>query len=425
MHLDPPTVSAFIFLQALLNGGFLAIGWAQDRRSTALALWAVAHLTAALASACLTAGFVQTAPLLTEAGLVLMSAHYALNLRGVQIFEGRAWPLICSAWPVAVVAAAMLISGGDERATTWALMACAASACGLTAYEIWRCETGALRWSLSLILLIHGASQATWGGDPMRGHSELWSLMFVIDIMCYGGGTALLCILMTQNRAERELRKAAYIDELTGLLNRRAFVSSATLELHTLRRHRQPAALLMFDLDRFKGINDQHGHLAGDHVLRRFAAILKSRLRSDTTIGRLGGEEFAALLPMATAGDAIAAAERVRAALASEKIVVAGVRVPSSVSIGVCAEAVAVHELDAMLGAADNALYRAKSGGRNRVERWVVPEADGQPEADRAAAEVNARQNEPYHTALPSIASGSLAPASSDHRSIKKRQLKA
>jgi diguanylate cyclase (GGDEF)-like protein len=378
MHLDPPTVSTIIVLQALLNGGLLTIGWIQDRSSRALAFWAVAHLTAALGSALMTAGFVQASPALMSSGLISMGAHYALNLHGVQLFEGRAWPGFLPAWPVAIVAGAMLITNGDERAMNWALMIVAASACSITAFEIWRCETGALRWSLSAILLVHGASNLTWGGDPMRGHSEFWFMMFSVDIMCYGAGTALLCIAMSQHRAERGLRKAAYIDELTGLLNRRAFVSSATSQLQALRRHRQPAAMLMFDLDGFKGINDRHGHLAGDHVLRRFSCVLRGRLRGDTTIGRLGGEEFAALLPGVIAGDAIVVAERTRAALADEMIVFAGARIVATVSVGICAEAVAGHELDTMLGAADRALYQAKTRGRNRVEQTIMVETAAQ-----------------------------------------------
>jgi diguanylate cyclase (GGDEF)-like protein len=372
MHLDPPTVSAIMFLQALLNGGLLTIGWLQDRTTPALAFWAIAHLTAGVAAALLTAGVVQAAPPLTDLGLVAMSAHYALNLRGVQLFERRTYPAIYAAWPILIVVVAMLTSGGDERTMNWALMISVASTCGVTAYEIWRSETGALRWSMCAILLLHGASNLTWGGDPMRGHSELWFLMFTVDIMCYGAGTALLCILMSQNRAAHELQRVAYIDELTGLMNRRAFVASAISELKALRHRGQPMSMLMFDLDRFKGVNDEHGHLAGDHVLQRFAAVLRNRLRSDTIVGRLGGEEFAALLPAVAAADAIGIAERVRTAVANEDIVYAGVRIAVTVSTGICSEETAGNELDAILAAADNALYLAKARGRNRVEQNIL-----------------------------------------------------
>jgi diguanylate cyclase (GGDEF)-like protein len=375
MYLDPPAFFFAIFLLALLNGILFAIGWLQDRRATALAFWAAAHLMSALGAVCLALGTGLAMPGFIMGGLVAMSLHYAFNMRGVQLFERRIDSSIHAAWPVVIVVAAMLASAGDERTTTWGLVVAGASASVVTAYYFWRAESGALRWSAITILLLHATFQVTLGGDPKHGHSELWHILFVVDVICYGAGGALLCMLMSQHRAERELRRVASTDELTGLPNRRTFVASATAALQVPQSDRLTGSMLMFDLDGFKGINDRHGHLAGDYVLSRFAAVLRDAVRGDTPMGRLGGEEFAALLPL-PASEALGIAEQIRAALADEIILYAGAPIAATVSIGISAGAAAGHELKTFLAAADRALYRAKANGRNRVELDVLSEAE-------------------------------------------------
>ena len=228
----------------------------------------------------------------------------------------------------------------------------------------------------------------------MAGHSDLWVLLFVVDVMCYGSGSALLCVALSKDRAERELRKAATTDAMTELFNRGAFVSQVEASLRELRRRGAAAAMLLFDLDLFKSINDNHGHLAGDHVLRRFAAILRAELPTDTLAGRLGGEEFAVFLPKFTAAQATALAERIRAALAHADVVFAGASIAATVSCGVCAETAASHQLDSILGCADDALYRAKASGRNRVELNVKAARSGEPDG-----QIGSRCNSRAHRA--------------------------
>jgi diguanylate cyclase (GGDEF)-like protein len=162
-----------------------------------------------------------------------------------------------------------------------------------------------------------------------------------------------------------ELERVAHTDALTGIANRHATA-------HELQRclgdGQRALGVILLDLDHFKQINDQLGHMAGDAVLREVATRLRAALPG-ATIGRWGGEEFIALLDTASATEAAEVAERVRAGLAATPVMFEDRRIPISASIGVahCGPGVRCH-MDTLLGAADAALYRAKRGGRNRVE---------------------------------------------------------
>lgn len=150
----------------------------------------------------------------------------------------------------------------------------------------------------------------------------------------------------------------ASVDPLTGLRNRRAFDSELTERLGS-----GPVALLLFDLDHFKQVNDTHGHPAGDDVLRRAAKVLSAGLRSVDQAYRLGGEEFGVLLPLADERVAAAVAERLRAAVAAEDM--GGLRVTTSVGVALAGRA--GQSADELYHEADRALYRAKRNGRNQV----------------------------------------------------------
>jgi len=133
------------------------------------------------------------------------------------------------------------------------------------------------------------------------------------------------------------------------------------------------AALLLFDLDRFKEINDNFGHQFGDLVLTRFCEVTRSVLRPGDLFGRIGGEEFGCLLPQTSAAEAVATAERVRTLLASTRLSFGAVPVLSTASVGVAVTSEIEQELGQLFAAADRALYRAKARGRNRVETGRTP----------------------------------------------------
>ncbi len=168
---------------------------------------------------------------------------------------------------------------------------------------------------------------------------------------------------------EAQLIELATTDFLTGLSNRRHFIDRMEDQLARAQRSLDlPITVLMLDLDHFKSVNDTHGHATGDAVLRHFARLMQESLRKIDTAGRVGGEEFAILLPAADAEAALSFAERLRHTVATTPLIQDGQPVPVTVSIGITTMLPSDASADMTLGRADEALYRAKAGGRNRVE---------------------------------------------------------
>jgi diguanylate cyclase (GGDEF)-like protein/PAS domain S-box-containing protein len=164
-----------------------------------------------------------------------------------------------------------------------------------------------------------------------------------------------------------EIRRLLITDQLTGVSNRARFFELAEAEFARWKRFRQPLSALMVDIDHFKRVNDTYGHAAGDEVLKQVAISLQTGLRSIDVIGRLGGEEFAILLPSIDLQGAEMVADRLRRAVAGLSPVADGTAIPVTVSLGVAEIAGDAREFDSLLKAADAALYGAKQGGRNKV----------------------------------------------------------
>ena len=169
--------------------------------------------------------------------------------------------------------------------------------------------------------------------------------------------------------AERQ-RNAALRDYLTGLGNRRAFFEAAELELERRRRSPRPTAMIMFDADHFKAVNDRHGHAGGDAVLRHLAAALNLTFRDIDVVARVGGEEFAVLLPSTDLAGAAAVANRLRLLVEEAVVKVDGVAMYYTISAGVAVMDDDAVCLESLMKRADQALYAAKARGRNRVECW-------------------------------------------------------
>lgn len=165
---------------------------------------------------------------------------------------------------------------------------------------------------------------------------------------------------------ELELRQIAMSDLLTGALTRRGWIDMAEKELARARRYGTDASIIMFDVDHFKSVNDTHGHPAGDGVLRTLAQRCLAELRDSDVLGRLGGEEFAVLLPSTNATEAAVLAERLRKRFADEPVDVDGVALRVTASFGVVGLTQDIESIDAWLAGADARLYNAKADGRNR-----------------------------------------------------------
>jgi diguanylate cyclase (GGDEF)-like protein len=173
---------------------------------------------------------------------------------------------------------------------------------------------------------------------------------------------------------ERELRQLVDHDPLTNLLNRRAFLKAVGDELARARRYGHPMAVIMIDIDHFKRINDTWGHAIGDDAIRAVGRAAMSAVRTEDRVGRLGGEEFCIMLPETSAEGARFLAERLRIAVAAIRIEARGEKIGFTASFGVAETTTATADVDRLIDRADQALYRAKNGGRDRV---VVDEAEG------------------------------------------------
>lgn len=181
--------------------------------------------------------------------------------------------------------------------------------------------------------------------------------------------SAFIRDITDRKRVEAELREMATTDFLTGLANRRYFMARMEDELARLQRlDNLHVAVLMLDLDHFKHVNDSYGHAAGDAVLKHFAVLMQAELRKIDTVGRVGGEEFAIVLPGASPEEAEIFAERLRERVATTSPTFNDVLTPVTVSIGITTMLATDTSADAAMIRADKALYRAKKKGRNRVE---------------------------------------------------------
>jgi len=203
----------------------------------------------------------------------------------------------------------------------------------------------------------------------------LWWLCMTIAI-------TLGMVLMTSERLQADLDSKANRDPLTGALNRRAFSVIAEKEMARATRYDTPLSLLMMDLDKFKQINDKLGHEAGDVILRRFVTIAGEALRDEDVFCRFGGEEFVALIPNASAKQALIVAERLRTAFAIDSQTVDKSRL-FTVSIGI-AELAQEENIENLLCRADVALYIAKKNGRNCCE---ISEGTQKPTKDAIGSE--------------------------------------
>jgi diguanylate cyclase (GGDEF)-like protein len=372
-----PTLLAITVFTSGLAGGLLLLSWLQHRRIFALALWGSAFIIAAIATTLIIArGTISDFWSIVIANAILAAA-YGIIWSGVRNFEGKRvsivltlagaliWLAACSIGPIYALPAA--------RAT---VMAAITSTYALLAVlELWRGGgEGVWRWPIMLLLIGHAAAIPV--RIPLAG-AATYPNPFKVNLLTFAiFETVFVCICaaylfggLAKDRIAARYQRASLIDPLTGVANRRGFLQAGERLMVRTRFARRPAALLLFDLDRFKSINDKFGHGAGDTVLTAFCQLATSLLRPTDLFGRIGGEEFASLLPDTARQDALWLAERLRAAFEATSHTVAERPLTATVSIGVAiSDDDAGFDLSALLDAADQALYCAKVLGRNRVE---------------------------------------------------------
>lgn len=228
--------------------------------------------------------------------------------------------------------------------------------------------------------VVAGISSVMHGAAPEFRHvyecsgpkDNRWFAMTVTPLLAKPGSVLISHENVTRlKEAEEVLRERAETDVLTGLPNRRHFLEQATREFELARRHHKPLALFLLDCDHFKKINDMYGHEAGDRVLATLAGEMKRHLRHTDMVGRIGGEEFAVMLPETPLQSALAVAEQIRAAIALAQVDTPAGPIHVSASLGVASYSDDMQDLPMLMRAADRALYAAKQAGRNRVEGMV------------------------------------------------------
>ena len=378
------TLLAVTVFTPALAGCLLLLSWLQHRRVSALALWGSGFITASVATTLIIV-LRGTIPNFWSiiVGNALLSAAYGILWSGARKFEGKnvsivlaligvlLWIVACSIGPI--------YARPEARAMVMAAIGIAYTL--LIVFELWRGRGDQVwRWPIMVLLLAHAAAipihiplaGALTHPDP-SDPSDLDLLTFAV----FEGAFVCICAAylfggLAKDRIAARYRRDFLTDPLTGVANRRGFFEMGERLLARAAFARQPTAVIMFDLDRFKRINDRYGHDTGDEVITVFCRLARSLLRSNDLFGRIGGEEFACLLPTTERLDALRLAERVRAAFEAAYHTIGEDRLRTTVSAGVAIADNSNFDLDTLLKHADRALSRAKRAGRNCVQQSQV-----------------------------------------------------
>jgi GGDEF domain-containing protein len=306
MHLDLPTLTAMESFVAACAGAVLSFAWLQNRKMTVLALWGLANIAAAGGIFSRTLGTVLHQPAWSLAGGILLVLATGLMWKAARTFDGKPAPLVLALLGVVIVGLASGVSGMRHVLGSLILATAAVYLLAVVA-SLWlgRKERLAARWPFMILTAVHAGvlSIGTYTTFNRRaGQDEVPSVMSLFGVVHFESiifalGTAVFILALVKERNEATSRSAARIDPLTGIANRTAFMESAGRVVERCRRESAPVSVMMFDLDRFKAINDTHGHAVGDAVIRKFCEVTAAALRPNDVFGRIGGEEFAVVLP--------------------------------------------------------------------------------------------------------------------------------
>lgn len=353
--------------------------------------WVLAFLPLGLGSALIARGE-QLPALLLLLREPLLLLGYALLLIGLRHYLrlGRPWTLagtvvfagmVLSAFFVAVFpnpeARLAVRTGGIALlmgSAVWSLRGVGSG--GLRAVRLFLQGACGLIALLAALRLLALGLLALGVALPEAGRTLGIQLASMVTTLCVLAVICGLTLLMTA-RMNEALLQLTIRDPLTGVLNRRGLDDAMGTVLAFARRVGRPVAVLACDIDHFKRVNDTHGHAQGDAVLRDFAALLAEHLPQADLVGRLGGEEFAVVLPGADGPEALREAERLRAVVAAHAFSVQGQRLPLTASFGVASAPGAQASWTELIARADAALYDAKAQGRNRCVLAPSASAEG------------------------------------------------
>ncbi len=378
MNLDPATLFLVLIGLCLISGGGMLLRLRTYPEDHYLRYWSAALLVAALALSGLSLRDRIPDWVSIELANMLSLIAFGLAWSGLRVFGGRQpiWWAVALAPAIWLASCAVPAIYGSMPYRTVVTSTLTTILSLMLATEVLRsraerlpariplaslCGVHALATAIRAVLAFH----AGW-----RGEVELPPLLYSVGLfepILVLFGIVITGLSMTQQRRERDLSVKAAHDALTGMLNRGAFTERAEALILEARAQKQSVALLVFDIDLFKAVNDRYGHAAGDRALVAFADAARHILSAANPSGRIGGEEFAALLVGTDCDGASLVAERIRGEFARRTA--AGVGITASASAGISVSEGAVMPLEIMMMRADEALYAAKRSGRNLVRR--------------------------------------------------------
>lgn len=318
-------------------------------------------------------------------GTALIGAGLSLYINGIQAFSGKVpdhrIPLLVFAL-FFVVDIYFMVINKDIRSTVVIdalIFAAVYLACARLTFKQDEGLLGNLYWITSslfffLSLLMVGRAISAAGVDVEELQSfATWPVnayTFMVGAVSQFFISSLF-VLMLSYQLNKSLASMVTVDGLTGVLNRRGLEDSCEKMQGLCKRVHMGMAALLIDIDHFKKVNDKHGHLTGDDVLRHMTEVVSNVLRTGDVIGRYGGEEFVVFMPNTNESEASILAERIRAAVEATPFSQGKLSIPVTVSVGAADSVRAGYDFKGLIAAADATLYAAKEGGRNKVLRYT------------------------------------------------------
>ncbi len=396
LHL--PTILVVHGMATLISTLLCVYMWIRDRPNAVLSMLVLAGATTCVSMALHGSRSILPLPLASGVGLALAIMGAGLYWQAIAAFEGKQLSMVKATAGAVIWLFCWLVPDFREaviaRGAVLGLLI--GSYCLLTALEIWRGRHAEPLPSRPIAVVANALRGIVWFlilplsvtiGPPYAadGSSSTWFALVALSNTLLIVLSLIALLILAKERDERRYRLASERDPLTNLANRRTFVMTAK---SILAREEGRATLLLFDLDHFKHINDTYGHAAGDQVLQAFSRAIEMRMPKSWIFARIGGEEFACLLPKANGAQGLAIAENLRLAISTMHVDTA-LQVPVTVSIGISTGEDTTTQLDTLLAEADAALYLAKAEGRNCVRLHdhaaMVEAASTQLEAVNAA----------------------------------------
>lgn len=375
MTFDASTLFVVIVTTALANAVLLVWSWLQNRRERVLISVAIGYLAAAAGNVLLVARGSVPAFVSVDIANSLLILSMCMVWVAARTFNGGRVPFLVPFAGIAVWLLAMRVPAIGENYELRIVVTAVISAfyCLIGAREMWVRDRLRTRIPIAILVVIHAMAvlvriPVALSSDGLQQQFQgAWFGPLALEALVFVQVIALLVLSLTKERAEVRLEEAAMTDPLTGLANRRAFFEHGARLIAQAARSERPTALVAFDLDRFKQVNDTYGHPFGDAVLEAFAAAAKTGLRAGDLAGRIGGEEFVAILPGAAEGEARSAAKRVIDLFADTVGIAETDKLRFTLSAGLVVSPASQESIEALFIAADKALYEAKYSGGDQL----------------------------------------------------------